>query len=61
MTRVGCSIKWDVEGIYERVQKMQQAKPCIWWKTISYHYVRQTRQVTHYRNGDAYTSTQVYQ
>ncbi|KAL7380108.1 hypothetical protein ABVT39_011814 [Epinephelus coioides] len=52
--------KVDVEGIYERIQRMQQAKPCIWWKAISYHYVRRTRQVTRYRNGDAYTSTQVY-
>ncbi|XP_012693525.1 transmembrane protein 151B [Clupea harengus] len=52
--------KVDVEGVYERVQRMQQAKPCIWWKAISYHYVRRTRQVTRYRNGDAYTSTQVY-
>ncbi|KAI4905442.1 hypothetical protein NFI96_007573 [Prochilodus magdalenae] len=52
--------KVDVEGIYERVQRMQQAKPCIWWKAISYHYVRRTRQVTRYRNGDAYTTTQVY-
>ncbi|XP_053701002.1 transmembrane protein 151B isoform X1 [Synchiropus splendidus] len=50
----------DVEGIYERIQRMQRAKPCIWWKAISYHYVRRTRQVTRYRNGDAYTSTQVY-
>jgi hypothetical protein len=38
---------------------MQQATPCIWWKAISYHYVRRTRQVTRYRNGDAYTTTQV--
>ncbi|XP_063080346.1 transmembrane protein 151B-like [Engraulis encrasicolus] len=52
--------KVDVEGVYERVQRMQQAKPCIWWKAISYHYVRRTRQVTRYRNGDAYTTTQVY-
>uniref|UniRef100_A0A672MDY1 Transmembrane protein 151B n=1 Tax=Sinocyclocheilus grahami TaxID=75366 RepID=A0A672MDY1_SINGR len=52
--------KIHVEGIYERVQRMQQAKPCIWWKAISYHYVRRTRQVTRYHNGDAYTSTQVY-
>uniref|UniRef100_A0A673G9S5 Transmembrane protein 151Bb n=1 Tax=Sinocyclocheilus rhinocerous TaxID=307959 RepID=A0A673G9S5_9TELE len=52
--------KVHMEGIYERVQRMQQAKPCIWWKAISYHYVRRTRQVTRYRNGDAYTTTQVY-
>lgn len=27
---------------------------------MCYHYVRRKRQVTRYRNGDAYTSTQVY-
>ncbi|CAI5695471.1 transmembrane protein 151B [Oreochromis niloticus] len=49
--------KMDVEGIYEHIKKMQQAKPCIWWKAFSYHYVRRTRQVTRYRR---YTCTQVY-
>ncbi|XP_030628621.1 transmembrane protein 151B [Chanos chanos] len=52
--------KVDVDSVAERVQRMQQATPCIWWKAISYHYVRRTRQVTRYRNGDAYTTTQVY-
>uniref|UniRef100_UPI00358FDF70 transmembrane protein 151B-like n=1 Tax=Myxine glutinosa TaxID=7769 RepID=UPI00358FDF70 len=50
----------ETDGVYERVQHMQTATPCIWWKAISYHYVRRTRQVTRYRNGDAYTTTQVY-
>ncbi|XP_004674075.1 PREDICTED: transmembrane protein 151B [Condylura cristata] len=50
----------DVSSVRERVGRMQQATPCIWWKAISYHYVRRTRQVTRYRNGDAYTTTQVY-
>lgn len=49
----------DVTSVRERVGRMQQATPCIWWKAISYHYVRRTRQVTRYRNGDAYTTTQV--
>lgn len=49
----------DVNSVRERVGRMQQATPCIWWKAISYHYVRRTRQVTRYRNGDAYTTTQV--
>uniref|UniRef100_A0A8C6UIV2 Transmembrane protein 151B n=1 Tax=Neogobius melanostomus TaxID=47308 RepID=A0A8C6UIV2_9GOBI len=48
-----------LQEVYERVQRLQQATPCIWWKAISYHYVRRTRQVTRYRNGDAYTTTQV--
>ncbi|XP_063326210.1 transmembrane protein 151A isoform X1 [Pelmatolapia mariae] len=50
----------EFQEVYERVQRLQQATPCIWWKAISYHYVRRTRQVTRYRNGDAYTTTQVY-
>uniref|UniRef100_A0A8C6ZKT4 T151B protein n=1 Tax=Nothoprocta perdicaria TaxID=30464 RepID=A0A8C6ZKT4_NOTPE len=59
-TRNELQYKVDVESVHERVQRMQQATPCIWWKAISYHYVRRTRQVTRYRNGDAYTTTQVY-
>ncbi|KAJ8372263.1 hypothetical protein AAFF_G00291180 [Aldrovandia affinis] len=50
----------EISAVYERVQRLQQATPCVWWKAISYHYVRRTRQVTRYRNGDAYTTTQVY-
>ncbi|KAM5262958.1 transmembrane protein 151B [Ctenodactylus gundi] len=50
----------DLSSVQERVGRMQRATPCIWWKAISYHYVRRTRQVTRYRNGDAYTTTQVY-
>ncbi|KAJ8355468.1 hypothetical protein SKAU_G00182620 [Synaphobranchus kaupii] len=59
-TRNELQYKVDVESVSERVQRMQLATPCIWWKAISYHYVRRTRQVTRYRNGDAYTTTQVY-
>ncbi|XP_077413823.1 transmembrane protein 151B [Vanacampus margaritifer] len=52
--------KADVDSVYERVARMRQAQPCIWWKAISYHFVRRTRQVTRYRNGDSYATTQVY-
>ncbi|XP_039624558.1 transmembrane protein 151B-like [Polypterus senegalus] len=52
--------KVEISTVYERIQRMQQSTPCIWWKAISYHYIRRTRQVTRYRNGDAYTTTQVY-
>uniref|UniRef100_A0A672JIM6 Transmembrane protein 151A n=1 Tax=Salarias fasciatus TaxID=181472 RepID=A0A672JIM6_SALFA len=55
-----CFSKTAMLEVYDRVQRLQQATPCIWWKAISYHYVRRTRQVTRYRNGDAYTTTQVY-
>ncbi|KAM9354852.1 LOW QUALITY PROTEIN: transmembrane protein 151B [Pholidichthys leucotaenia] len=47
-----------VDSVYELLRMRRQ--PCIWWKAISYHFVRRTRQVTRYRNGDAYTTTQVY-
>ncbi|KAI8505339.1 hypothetical protein Bbelb_165280 [Branchiostoma belcheri] len=50
----------DVNSVYETMQAMKEATPCIWWKVICYHYIRRTRQVTRYRNGDAYTTTQVY-
>ncbi|XP_022067179.2 transmembrane protein 151B isoform X1 [Acanthochromis polyacanthus] len=59
-TRNEMQYKVDVDNVAECLQRMQQATPCIWWKAISYHYVRRTRQVTRYRNGDAYTTTQVY-
>lgn len=39
---------------------MREALPIVWWKATCYHYVRRTRQVTRYRNGDAFTTTQVY-
>ncbi|CAL8317002.1 unnamed protein product [Boreogadus saida] len=50
----------DADSAGLRVLRMQRATPCVWWKAISYHYVRRTRQVMRYRNGDAYTTTQVY-
>lgn len=59
-TRNQLQYKVDVDSVAERIQRMQQASPCIWWKAISYHYDRRTRQVTRYRNGDAYTTTQAY-
>ncbi|MEQ2236566.1 hypothetical protein ILYODFUR_014077 [Ilyodon furcidens] len=60
MARNELQSKAGVDSVYERVLRMRQAQPCIWWKAISYHFVRRTRQVTRYRNGDAYTTTQVY-
>uniref|UniRef100_A0A8C8F3U0 Transmembrane protein 151B n=1 Tax=Oncorhynchus tshawytscha TaxID=74940 RepID=A0A8C8F3U0_ONCTS len=52
--------KADVDSVYEYLLRMRQARPCVWWKAISYHFVQRTRQVTHYRIGEAYTTTQVY-
>ena len=59
-TRIELQYKVDVNSVYERVQTMREALPIVWWKAICYHYVRRTRQVTRYRNGDAFTTTQVY-
>ena len=42
------------------MRQMREAFPIVWWKAMCYHYVRRTRQVTRYRNGDAFTTTQVY-
>uniref|UniRef100_A0A0N4UNW1 Transmembrane protein 151B n=1 Tax=Dracunculus medinensis TaxID=318479 RepID=A0A0N4UNW1_DRAME len=44
----------------EYIDKMRCAPPIVWWKSICYHYVRRTRQVTRYRNGDAITATQAF-
>ncbi|CAH1790850.1 unnamed protein product [Owenia fusiformis] len=59
-TRLELCYKVDVNAVYDRIQYMREAFPIIWWKAVCYHYVRRTRQVTRYRNGDAFTTTQVY-
>ena len=59
-TRIELQYKVDVNSVYERIQAMREALPIVWWKSVCYHYVRRTRQVTRYRNGDAFTTTQVY-
>lgn len=43
------------------IEAMRTAQPVIWWKAMCYHYVRRSRHVTRYRNGDAYTSTQIFE
>ncbi|VDN03858.1 unnamed protein product [Thelazia callipaeda] len=48
-----------IEAI-EYIEKMRSAQPIVWWKSICYHYVRRTRQVTRYRNGDAISATQAF-
>lgn len=59
-TRIQLRCKVDINTVYERVAAMREAIPIVWWKAVCYHYVRRTRQVTRYRNGDAFTTTQVY-
>ncbi|RLU17160.1 hypothetical protein DMN91_011229 [Ooceraea biroi] len=48
------------DSVLSKLAQLKMAQPRIWWKAISYHYVRRKRQITRYRNGDNYTTTQVY-
>lgn len=59
-TRIELHYKVDINTVYDRIRAMREAMPIVWWKAVCYHYVRRTRQVTRYRNGDAFTTTQVY-
>ncbi|XP_008207025.2 serine-rich adhesin for platelets [Nasonia vitripennis] len=47
-------------GVLAKLTQLRLAQPTIWWKAISYHYVRRKRQIMRYRNGDNFTTTQVY-
>ncbi|XP_011505388.1 PREDICTED: uncharacterized protein LOC105368147 [Ceratosolen solmsi marchali] len=47
-------------GALAKLTQLRLAQPTIWWKAISYHYVRRKRQIMRYRNGDNFTTTQVY-
>ncbi|XP_052742086.1 transmembrane protein 151B-like isoform X1 [Bicyclus anynana] len=58
--RIQLAKRVDVAAVSARVHSMRTSTPRVWWKAICYHYVRRKRQVTRYRNGDAYTTTQVY-
>lgn len=47
------------DSVLSKLAQLKMAQPRIWWKAVSYHYVRRKRQITRYRNGDNYTTTQV--
>lgn len=59
-TRIELQYKVDINTVYDKINTMRDAVPILWWKALCYHYVRKTRHITRYRNGDSYTSTQVY-
>ncbi|PRD28786.1 UNVERIFIED_CONTAM: transmembrane protein [Trichonephila clavipes] len=59
-TRLELTYKVDMSDVNRYIEQMRESQPIIWWKAISYHYIRRTRQVTRYRNGDAYTTSQLY-
>ncbi|KAK0096891.1 hypothetical protein PV326_003998 [Microctonus aethiopoides] len=48
------------DTVLSKLSQLKLAQPTIWWKAMSYHYVRRKRQIIRYRNGDHYTTTQVY-
>ncbi|KAI1707694.1 TMEM151 family domain-containing protein [Ditylenchus destructor] len=52
--------KRGAADVRDLVERMRTAIPIVWWKSVCYHYLRRTRQVTRYRNGDAITATQVF-
>ncbi|KAI1296915.1 putative transmembrane protein [Halotydeus destructor] len=49
-----------IQDIGLELDKLRAALPVIWWKSVSYHYVQRTRQVTRIRSGIATAMTQVY-
>ncbi|KJH49723.1 hypothetical protein DICVIV_04144 [Dictyocaulus viviparus] len=53
-----CSIR--VEDALQYLKSLMNSLPIVWWKCTCYHYMRKTRQVTRYRNGDAVPATQVF-
>ena len=59
-TRIELQYKVDVNTVYDKTNTMRDAVPILWWKALCYHYVRKTRHITPFRNGDSYTSTRVY-
>uniref|UniRef100_A0A915DZE1 Transmembrane protein 151B n=1 Tax=Ditylenchus dipsaci TaxID=166011 RepID=A0A915DZE1_9BILA len=59
-TKLNAIPKRGVGEVKDLVDRMRGSTPIVWWKSVCYHYLRRTRQVTRYRNGDAITATQVY-
>ncbi len=58
--RIEIYYKEETDTVYDRIRRIREAYPVVWWRAISYHYNRHTRQVTRYRHGDTYTTTQEY-
>ncbi|KAG7153288.1 transmembrane protein 151B-like [Homarus americanus] len=59
-TRIQLTHTTPASHVSTMIESMRSAQPVIWWKAMCYHYVRRSRHITRYRNGDAYTSTQVF-
>lgn len=47
------------DSVLSKLAQLKMARPTIWWRAVSYHYARRKRQITRYRNGDNYITTQV--
>ncbi|XP_053200756.1 transmembrane protein 151B-like [Panonychus citri] len=50
----------DAKTVDNYIQQMKESQPIIWWKAVCYHYIRRSRTLTRYRNGEASTTTQIY-
>ncbi|XP_039251725.2 transmembrane protein 151B-like [Styela clava] len=48
------------EYVHQHIHLIRHAAPVIWWRVISYHFARRSRQIVRYRNGISTTTTQVY-
>ncbi|XP_015587979.1 uncharacterized protein LOC107264339 [Cephus cinctus] len=59
-TRIDLLHSKSQDSVLSKLSQLRFSQPTIWWKAISYHYVRRKRRITRYRNGDNYTTTQVY-
>ena len=51
----------NIDQIKEKINKMKNSDPVIWWKATCYHYARRKRRTTQYRRGTYFVSTKVYQ
>ncbi|XP_074603835.1 transmembrane protein 151B-like isoform X2 [Brevipalpus obovatus] len=59
-TRMHLASQTDVETARNYIRQLRNTQPLIWWKSICYHYIRRTRQISRYRNGESFTTTQIY-
>ncbi|CAD5213466.1 unnamed protein product [Bursaphelenchus xylophilus] len=59
-SKLSCIQRGTVSQLLDQIDRLRTSTPVVWWKSICYHYIRRTKHVTRYRNGDAVSATQVY-
>ncbi|XP_071504161.1 uncharacterized protein [Diadema antillarum] len=57
--RIEIQYKEDVSTVYSRIRRIRNAYPVVWWRAISYHYNRHTRQVTRLETREGLGLTEV--